>query len=163
MTSTSSCAKLEQLLTLAWQRRSNLHTAPTFWLGWRGLHWDLVETSPHAAYVVGSRLCGPDWVRAMNSSVRSLRNMALTVVVWFILCLGSALTQADGKSSRRRAMVQQVDVSPPSLSDAPWNHHTWKNSVALCATMMNENVTDVTEWLNYYRYAVCFARLQSVR
>ena len=27
----------------------------------------------------------------------------------------------------------------------------WVNSIAVCAVMKNENVTDVTEWLRYYQ------------
>ena len=32
------------------------------------------------------------------------------------------------------------------------NSTQWNNSVAICATMKNENATDVREWLLYYKY-----------
>ena len=36
--------------------------------------------------------------------------------------------------------------------DAPWAE-AWANSLAICATMRNENVTDVVEWLQYHKCA----------
>lgn len=42
-------------------------------------------------------------------------------------------------------------VTPiPDDVHAPWNKK-WRNSIAICATMRQENVTDVVEWLTYYR------------
>jgi hypothetical protein len=40
-----------------------------------------------------------------------------------------------------------------SVEDGPWNSDAWSNSIALCATMRQENATDVREWLQYYRYS----------
>ena len=31
------------------------------------------------------------------------------------------------------------------------NHTSWKNSIGICATMFQENMTDVREWLIYHR------------
>jgi hypothetical protein len=38
---------------------------------------------------------------------------------------------------------------------APW-HPMWNNSIAICALMRQENITDVVEWLSYYKYAEFF-------
>ena len=35
-------------------------------------------------------------------------------------------------------------------SFGPWNKK-WENSIAICAVMRDENVTDVREWLQYHR------------
>jgi hypothetical protein len=48
---------------------------------------------------------------------------------------------SNGKSS---------DSAPPDHF-APW-HPSWKNSIAICAVMRQENITDVVEWLSYYKY-----------
>ena len=43
------------------------------------------------------------------------------------------------------------------LEPLPWSHGpdapSWDNSVALCATMKDENITDIREWLTYYQCA----------
>ena len=36
---------------------------------------------------------------------------------------------------------------------SPVSEH-WTNSVAICAIMKDENITDVREWLTYYRCAL---------
>ena len=40
---------------------------------------------------------------------------------------------------------------------------TWDNSVAICACMLKENITDVREWLQYHRCdpSVCYTFLGS--
>jgi len=53
---------------------------------------------------------------------------------------------------------------PPSPPDpgpvhpvAPWSPQ-WRNSVAICTTMRGENLTDVREWLDYYRCGCLYVR-----
>ena len=43
-------------------------------------------------------------------------------------------------------------LSDLPTSFGPWNDE-WTNSVALCTIMRDENVTDVIEWIQYYRCA----------
>ena len=46
--------------------------------------------------------------------------------------------------------VQDMPALPPlHAPDSP----TWKDTVAVCAIMRDENITDVREWLQYYRCA----------
>ena len=50
-----------------------------------------------------------------------------------------------------------MSLGPSNLPWLPPSHAPdspeWRNSVALCTVMYNENVTDVREWLQYYRCA----------
>ena len=46
----------------------------------------------------------------------------------------------------------QGHVGAKQERTAPWEP-AWGNSVAICAVMKQENVTDVREWLQYYRRA----------
>ena len=50
---------------------------------------------------------------------------------------------------------------PPSASpDGP----NWRNSLAICAVMKDEQLEDVQEWLRYYRCALaCTARFWRAR
>ena len=48
--------------------------------------------------------------------------------------------------------LQPGGAAVPEDQRAPWNKN-WRNSVAICATMRQENVTDVVEWLTYYQCA----------
>ena len=41
------------------------------------------------------------------------------------------------------------------LSFGPWNIK-WENSIAICAVLRDENVTDVREWLQYHRCGYVF-------
>jgi hypothetical protein len=43
------------------------------------------------------------------------------------------------------------DSSGQPQDHAPW-HENWNNSIAICAIMRQENITDVVEWLSYYKY-----------
>lgn len=52
------------------------------------------------------------------------------------------------------AIHEARDAGPlPALaeSSAPW-HHSWENSIAVCVSVAGENITDVREWLLYYRW-----------
>ena len=60
---------------------------------------------------------------------------------------------SKGRRARNEPYILGPDVPALSHSYAPWNPVNWKNTVALCATMRDENVTDVMEWLNYYKCA----------
>ena len=58
----------------------------------------------------------------------------------------------------KRLAYNRDPLSVPWLSDLEVMHtdHSpsspkWVNSIAVCAVMKNENVTDVTEWLRYYQ------------
>ena len=43
-------------------------------------------------------------------------------------------------------------TSQLNLSHSPWAKG-WNNSIMICSVMKNENITDVREWLQYYRCA----------
>jgi hypothetical protein len=45
-----------------------------------------------------------------------------------------------------------------SGSHSPNSVH-WTNSIALCAVMKDENITDIVEWLLYYQCVPCWCRL----
>jgi hypothetical protein len=49
-----------------------------------------------------------------------------------------------------KRMQQRRDLPPLPDSSAPWNSQ-WSNSIAICAIMRDENITDVQEWLEYYK------------
>ena len=51
-----------------------------------------------------------------------------------------------------RWLEDMPPLPPLHAPDSP----TWSNSIAICAIMRDENVTDVREWLQYYRYASSF-------
>lgn len=46
-----------------------------------------------------------------------------------------------------------TDMPPLPESHSPDGGH-WTNSVAVCAIMKDENITDVVEWLAYYKCAL---------
>ena len=46
--------------------------------------------------------------------------------------------------------LESLPALPDSRGPADAN---WNNSVALCGVMKDENITDVREWLHYYKYA----------
>jgi hypothetical protein len=65
-------------------------------------------------------------------------------------------TQTAKSSDATQAPDKATDESTCPSSElgedhAPW-HKNWKNSIALCAVMRHENITDVVEWLSYYKY-----------
>jgi hypothetical protein len=45
---------------------------------------------------------------------------------------------------------------------APW-HESWDNSIAICAVMRNENITDVVEWVSYYKCVSRFCAASSTK
>ena len=63
---------------------------------------------------------------------------------------------SDGRAAALMQRKALEGTPPPPASGvpddrfAPWNEN-WSNSVAICATMRQENVTDVAEWLAYHR------------
>jgi hypothetical protein len=76
----------------------------------------------------------------------------------------SSTEEGPTKDATQAAPVNASDESKCKSSDlsdehAPW-HKNWDNSVAVCATMRHENITDVVEWLSYYKYVpICFAKV----
>lgn len=68
----------------------------------------------------------------------------------------------SGRGSIRHLLSQdQGSLGLPSLPDwfGPWNRANWNNSLAVCSTMRQENITDVMEWLHYYQCdALSFAK-----
>jgi hypothetical protein len=66
----------------------------------------------------------------------------------------AASQPAIGSAERN---LQSVDSLARDLV-APW-HPLWTNSVAVCATMKEENITDVKEWLAYYKYVFSCSRV----
>lgn len=50
-----------------------------------------------------------------------------------------------------------VDLPLLPQAHAPWTS-LWTNSLAICTTMKGENITDITEWLMYYK---CVPRILS--
>ena len=50
-----------------------------------------------------------------------------------------------------RQSHKQGDLPLMPFDRSP-DSNTWDNSVAICACMLQENVTDVREWLIYHRY-----------
>jgi hypothetical protein len=56
------------------------------------------------------------------------------------------------KAGKRLASLWRQDFASPKPTAAPW-HGTWSNSIAICASIRDENITDVREWLQYYRCA----------
>jgi hypothetical protein len=67
----------------------------------------------------------------------------------------ASLTRTAQSTDATQADKTSDESTCPSsdLGDdhAPW-HMNWKNSIALCAVMRHENITDVVEWLSYYKY-----------
>jgi hypothetical protein len=63
-----------------------------------------------------------------------------------------AALNTEGTQAHDKASDESYRNSS-ALSDehAPW-HTGWSNSIAICATMRHENITDVVEWLSYYKY-----------
>jgi hypothetical protein len=52
-----------------------------------------------------------------------------------------------------RQAVREGDVPKLSNVRAPWGT-AWRNSLALCSTVRQENATDLREWLMHYRCAL---------
>jgi hypothetical protein len=63
-----------------------------------------------------------------------------------------AAQKTDAPKAHHKASDESIGKLS-SLSDdhAPW-HTNWNNSIAICASMQHENITDVVEWLSYYKY-----------
>ena len=68
---------------------------------------------------------------------------------------GRALTSKTIQAQLWQPSYKDADEEPPrplTDDDGPW-HEDWSNSLAICASMKHENITDVQEWLQYYKYA----------
>jgi hypothetical protein len=65
--------------------------------------------------------------------------------------LTSAVSSEASSESNQGKVVSSQQSSASGEEHAPW-HANWRNSVAICAIMRQENITDVVEWLSYYRY-----------
>jgi hypothetical protein len=48
-------------------------------------------------------------------------------------------------------LLERRQLPPLPDSRAPWSSQ-WSNNMAICATMRDENITDVQEWIEYYKY-----------
>jgi hypothetical protein len=62
-------------------------------------------------------------------------------------------TQRNPKPARKPRRDGQPRRTLPHHR-GPW-HHSWNNSIAVCAIMRQENITDVVEWLSYYKCVPC--------
>jgi hypothetical protein len=66
--------------------------------------------------------------------------------------------QLSGTRQYRRDVItgsfqRWLEHLPPLSAEYSPESPTWNNSLAVCAIMRNENITDVREWLQYYRWA----------
>lgn len=72
----------------------------------------------------------------------------------------TSLAEKDGTRKQYRLTTNNDRFRTPWLSGLPAmsaaDHaptgRAWKNNVAICSTMKDENVTDVREWLQYHRW-----------
>jgi hypothetical protein len=64
----------------------------------------------------------------------------------------SVETKAE-REMRITNMKRRRALPPLPINHAPW-HPEWSNNMAICTIMRQENVTDVREWLDYYRCAI---------
>jgi hypothetical protein len=55
-----------------------------------------------------------------------------------------------------RSWLQGLPPLPKSHSP---NSENWTNSIAICAVMKDENLTDVAEWLTYHRCGAAEANM----
>lgn len=63
----------------------------------------------------------------------------------------SGLLEHMPKMPSRHLLSTSNDSTPIQMDRAPWEAN-WNNSIALCAIMQRENITDIVEWLSYYKY-----------
>lgn len=64
---------------------------------------------------------------------------------------GGDVTEKAATEKPVSSLEQQPGDLPPLNPDRSPESATWVNSVAVCACMLKENVTDVREWLLYHR------------
>jgi hypothetical protein len=69
---------------------------------------------------------------------------------------GSTHSETANRTDSTQAPLEASGDSKYKLSDlsddhTPW-HKKWNNSIAICAIMRHENITDVVEWLSYHQY-----------
>jgi hypothetical protein len=84
-------------------------------------------------------------------------------------CAGSNSLRSLSWLSPPKSAQKRLDVNPfPDAYFVPWlegmdplpksngpQSKRWSNSFAICAIMKDENITDVREWLTYYKYVLC--------
>jgi hypothetical protein len=75
----------------------------------------------------------------------------------------TGLTQASRSEASHHAYpeIHGCTSTAPSVDRAPWQP-MWNNTLALCATMRQENATDVVEWLSYYKCVPSTCRCQEL-
>ena len=86
---------------------------------------------------------GPD---SSLTSSRKLESMHM--------CQETPFSDADSALGIDDSCCECAGGGAREVPTPPWMPG-WDNSIAICATMKSENVTDVREWLQYYR---CSAR-----
>ena len=64
-------------------------------------------------------------------------------------------TKAEVRDKQREwyDAVQRGPLPQLSNEKAPWNWR-WRNSIAICTSVRQENTTDLREWLLYYQCAL---------
>lgn len=72
------------------------------------------------------------------------------------------LQKKAGEKNYNLWMEQHLDggLSPKPDTSGP-DSPTWRNSMAICSMIKDENSTDVREWVLYYRYAFLRVRTPS--
>lgn len=78
--------------------------------------------------------------------------------IWACLCLSGCIAGAParkgprGKWNLNKIWNHAHELGHLPELEEPVSKEGQDNSVAICATMKDENTTDVREWLLYYRY-----------
>ena len=140
-----------------------------FILTWQHAHpprgWDISGSA--AAEIVHTytymyRRAARAWLTAWRT-ICSLRAMivVLSLSLVFVMQMGSMILQSFATSPPHRmyrSLWEYAHIAgdlPELMSSTHGPNSTnWSNSVAICATMKDENATDVREWLLYYQCVV---------
>eukprot|EP00892_Ulva_mutabilis_P011734 jgi/Ulvmu1/8933/UM005_0024.1 len=157
---TSSPAALDQ----SWIEKSgNLRqcvtrTCSDHRLHWAGWHW--AWPSPRACSV---RMLHRAQPTELSRSLCSLQE-AGGIVIRTPSTLPAPRIPLAAQSNYTRRLRLSVNPFPDAI-EVPWlqglaplpashgpHSPAWTNSFALCATMKDENITDVAEWITYYRW-----------
>lgn len=87
--------------------------------------------------------------------------VVLSLSLVFVMQMGSMILQSFATSPPHRmyrSLWEYAHIAgdlPELMSSTHGPNSTnWSNSVAICATMKDENATDVREWLLYYQCVV---------
>jgi hypothetical protein len=105
--------------------------------------------SPSGSFL---HLAAPNRLKEPSNNGSKLRASAQfqpngTSVTSTSVTLTPTLANQEGKSV---AKPIQGTSKKPDEERSPW-HANWDNSIAICAIMRQENITDVVEWLSYYQ------------